>query len=122
MKTVWVVAIPLVFLVALIFGAMKFGGILHQNTQCVLGSCPLELRDSDSGKTFIYSPTMRFTVFFNERLNPEANLRCSPDGVIGRISNTPPAAPPLYAATFEGVAPGTCTLLDDVFSATIIIQ
>jgi len=55
------------------------------------------------------------------RTDPQADLHCTPDGVIGSISNAPAVPPPMYAARYEGVQAGTCTLADDHFSATIVI-
>lgn len=88
---------------------------------CALGDCPFEIHEEDSGKTFTYSLTSRFTVILDGTKHPKENLSCEPEGIIGTISNIPAVSPPLYAARFEGTAPGTCVLADGDFSATIVI-
>jgi len=123
MRTLLLAVAPCIFLGGLLLGAFKLHSLSdNAPAACTIGTCPLSISAGDSGKTFVYGVTTRFSVFLDEANNPKAHLVCTPSGVIGGISNTPPATPPTYAATFEGVAPGTCMLADDNFSATIIIQ
>jgi hypothetical protein len=117
--------IPVILLAGLVAGASALRGLIPNSTSsgpCSLGNCPLELRKENSDERFIYGVTTRFTVVLNDNDNPQGHLHCVPDGIIGAISNVPPESPPLYAARFEGVAPGSCALSDDNFSATIVIQ
>ena len=117
--------IPAVLLVGLIAGAAALRGLIPNPTSsspCSLGNCPLELRKENSDERFIYGVTTRFTVVLNEHDNPVGHLHCVPDGIVGRIADTLSTGSSLYVAQFEGVAPGSCALSDDNFSATIVIQ
>ena len=80
------------------------------------------ITEKDKGKTLTYGLTTRFTVILDGKKYPKEKLSCAPDGVIGSVSNIPSVALPLYAARFEGVQIGTCTLKDGVFSVTIKIR
>lgn len=124
MRFVLFVGVPLLCIVAL--AALRVwsagGGAPAAALDCALGACPTELHQTDSGGTFTYRVTSRFTVVLERGVNPPAHLRCTPEGIIGSISNVPSVAEPYYAARFEAVAPGTCDLRDDGFSATIIVQ
>jgi hypothetical protein len=122
MRTLFVALVPAVLLIGLIVGALKLNAFVPGDKPCMLGKCPLALHEDDSGKAFYYGVAARFTVYFDEGKNPRENLRCTPEGVVDAASNAPQVAPPLYAATFEGTAAGTCTLTDDHFSATIVVQ
>lgn len=84
-------------------------------------SSSYEITADDNGKTFSYGITSRFTVILDESKYPKKNLACSPDGIVGSISNIPSVKPPLYAARFEAVTAGTCLLKDGDFSVTILI-
>jgi hypothetical protein len=120
----WVAAVVVVMLLGFL-GALVYywqHQPVAQSGQCQGGECPSEIHESDSGTAFYYPVTGRFTVILNQNNNPAENLRCTPDGIIGPISNIPSVAPPLYAARFEGLQPGTCTLTDDNFSITVIIK
>lgn len=89
---------------------------------CTLNDCPFEIFESDSGKTFNYPITSRFTVWLDQTKNPAANLKCTPSSILGSVSNAPATTTPnIYAARFEGVSEGTCILTDDNFRATIRI-
>ncbi|MGE5541123.1 MAG: hypothetical protein ACM3TU_02470 [Bacillota bacterium] len=88
---------------------------------CRVGECPFEITEADSGKTFTYTVTSRFTLILDETKHPQQELSCVPAGILGSISNIPAVSPPSYAARFEGVAPGTCTFSDRDFTATITI-
>lgn len=76
---------------------------------------------ADNGKTFSYPVTSRFMVELDGKQYPQAELNCSPNGIIGSISNTVAVTPPLYAARFETVQPGTCLLSDRDFSVHILV-
>jgi hypothetical protein len=78
-----------------------------------------EIRAQDSGKTFTYTVTTRFTVILDQNQYPKSDLSCQPQGIIGSVSNIPEVQPPLYAARYEAVQPGTCTLKDGNFEVTI---
>ncbi len=80
-----------------------------------------EITAADSGKTFTYSVTSRFTVILDGNRYPKRALACLPEGIVGSISNIPSVAPPDYAARFEGTQPGTCHLSDGDFQVTITI-
>lgn len=86
-------------------------------------SSQYEIRAKDSGKSFTYTVTTRFTVILDQNQYPKSDLKCQPKGVIGSISNIPEVQPPLYAARYGAVQPGTCTLKDGDFEVTIrVIQ
>ena len=114
--------VPCILLAGLLFGAYKLHYLSPSSVVCNVGSCPLALHESDSGKAFVYSAGARFSVFLDEGRNPERNVRCSPSGVIDRTEESPKAEPPIYAATFEAIATGTCILTDDHFAATIVVE
>lgn len=114
--------LPVAFLALVVWVLLGLQAHVPSAVRCVPGECPLELRESDSGGIFTYDVTSRFSVVLDGTTDPQEHLTCVPDGVIGAISNVPSVEPPLYAARFEGVLPGTCTLEDDHFAATIIIQ
>ena len=73
----------------------------------------------DSGHTFIYGLTSRFTVELDSTSHMPSRLACTPSGVIGGISNAPSVASPLFAKRFEVVKEGTCKLADGDFSIEI---
>ena len=91
------------------------------DSPCALGNCPFEIREQDNGRTFTYSETSRFTVVLDSTKYPPEELKCSPDDVTGRISNSPAVSPPLYAATFEAVSGGQCVLQDRGFKVNIVV-
>ena len=122
MRTWTLLAVPVILLAGLAIGASKLNGLLNQEEICEVGTCPLNIREGDSGRTFLYGMTTRFGVLLDERRNPRGNLHCTPEGIIGSVSNIPAVEPPLYAARFEAVATGTCKLADDNFSVTIVIK
>ena len=80
------------------------------------------LTANDSGKTFTYTITSRFSVFLDEAHYPLAALRCSPDGIVGSISNIGVPPQGLWVARFEAVAPGSCVLRDKDFAVTIVVE
>ena len=78
-----------------------------------------EITAADSGQTFTYPLTTRFTVLLNPQDYPVDQLTCQPEGILGRISNVPEVQPPLQAFRFEAVQPGSCTLQAGDFQVTI---
>ena len=93
---------------------------------CTFAECPgidqtYTITAADSGKAYSYPITSRFTVELDAAAYPKTELSCTPSGVIGSISNIPAVAPPLYAARFEALAPGTCTLTDRDFLVRISV-
>ena len=92
-------------------------------TATVVESQQYEITEKDSGKTFTYSVTSRFSIILDKNKYPKDNFRVSCDGdtVIGSISNIPSVAPPLYAVRYEGVAPGKCVIANGSFLVTIVI-
>ena len=94
-----------------------------QATSVPTPSNQYEIRAQDSGKTFTYTVTTRFTVILDQNQYPKSDLSCQPQGIIGSISNIPEVQPPLYAARYEAVQPGTCELKDGSFEVTVhVIQ
>lgn len=113
--------IPVAFLALVVWVLLGLQAHAPSETQCTPGECPLELRESDSGRTFTYGVTSRFSIVLDGTTDPHEHLTCVPEGVVGVVSNISFESP-LYAARFEGLVPGTCTLQNDHFAATIIIQ
>lgn len=122
MRFAVLLAVPIVFFIGLI--GIVFA--LHKPNDslpgCLVDDCPLEIHAIDSGATFTYRETVRFGVVLDETKNPKEDLQCSPAGILGPISNVPPETPPLYAARFEGIATGSCTLSSGDFSVKIVIM
>lgn len=121
MRTSLIILVPGVLLVGLLFGVFRLNSLSPADTPCTLGTCPLSLHESDSGKTFAYNVGSRFGVFLDENNNPKDGLRCTPDGVI-QLREYTASERPVYIAAFEGKAPGTCVLTGKNFSATIVVR
>jgi len=94
----------------------------HQATSVPALSNQYEIRAQDSGKTFTYTVTTRFSVILDQNQYPKSDLSCQPKGIIGSISNIPEVQPPLYAARYEAIQPGTCELKDGSFEVTIHVM
>ena len=77
---------------------------------------------SDKGKTFTFAVTSRFTVFLDDQNYPVTGLKCSPEGIIGIVTNGAYRGPDLYPVMFEGIQIGKCTLSDRDFSVQILIR
>src|SRR4051812_1118899 len=73
-------------------------------TSCSLGDCPFTISESDNGHTFNYVETSRFTVTLDPTKNPASKLKCSPDGIIGRVASEPADS---NSVRFEAVREGT---------------
>jgi hypothetical protein len=82
-----------------------------------------EFTEKDSGKTVTYTVTSRFGIILDQQKYPKNNIQvaCTPQGVLGSISNIPSVVPPLYALRYEGVQPGVCTIKDETFLFTVKI-
>lgn len=80
-----------------------------------------QIKLSDNGKTFSYHITDRFSVFLDDTNYPVKNLTCTPDGIIGYVSNGSFRGPDRYPIMFEAAAEGQCVLKDGDFSVTISV-
>ena len=78
---------------------------------------------SDSGKTFDFVLTSRFSIILKEADYPAANLKlnCVPDVVLGRIYNVEGVPPEYYEIRYEGSGFGQCTIQNGPFEVTINI-
>lgn len=81
-----------------------------------------QIKLSDNGKTFSYHLTDRFSVFLDDIKYPVKDLSCTPDGMIGYVSNGSLGGPGRYPIMFEAVAEGKCRLEDHDFHAEIMIK
>jgi hypothetical protein len=81
-----------------------------------------QIKPSDNGKTFTYHLTDRFTVFLDDTKYPVKDLACTPDGIIGYVSNGSLGGLNNYPVMFEAVAEGTCRLEDHDFHVDIHIE
>lgn len=80
------------------------------------------IKVSDNGKTFSYHLTDRFSVFLDDTKYPVKDLSCTPDGVIGYVSNGSLGGPGHYPIMFEAVTTGTCQLEDHDFHVDIVVE
>jgi hypothetical protein len=76
----------------------------------------------DNGSTFNFAKTERFSIHLDDTLYPLAEFICSPQGIIGMVSNGSALGPGVYPVTYEGVKSGSCTCVDRDFSVDIVIQ
>lgn len=81
-----------------------------------------QIKLSDRGKTFSYHITDRFTVFLDDTQYPVQDLLCTPDGIIGYISNGSLGGLSHYPIMFEALAEGTCRLEDHDFQVEIQVR
>ncbi|MCE5208282.1 MAG: hypothetical protein LLG42_08225 [Chloroflexi bacterium] len=84
---------------------------------------PSEIVASDSGKSFDFRLTSRFSIVLKETEYPAANLElnCVPEIVLGRISNVMGVSPDYYVIGYEGSGLGQCTIQNGPFEVTINI-
>ena len=84
---------------------------------------PGEIVASDSGKTFDFVQTSRFSIVLKEADFPVANLElnCVPDIVLGRISNVEGVPQDYYVIRYEGSGFGQCIIQNGPFEVTIDI-
>jgi len=80
-----------------------------------------ELTEQDTGKGFVYTVTSRFSVVLDAGRHPPEATRCTPEDLLGPISNRPSVAPPFAARRFEGLKPGQCILRNGDWQVTIVI-
>lgn len=76
----------------------------------------------DNGLTLHFKVTERFSIYLDDKLYPLAEFNCSPQGVIGMVSNGSIMGPGAFPVTYEGLIPGSCTCVDRDFSVDIVIQ
>jgi hypothetical protein len=81
-----------------------------------------KIKVEDNGKTFAFAVASRFFVFLDDEKYPATELMCSPEGIIGLISNGSLRGPGLFPVMFEGAQSGECTLTDRDFSVQIEIK
>lgn len=84
-------------------------------------SQPYDLIEEDNGKTFTYKITSRFTISLDDKKHPLKNLTCTPEGIIGSVSNGSVNGPDNYPIMFEAVQAGECLLHNGDFQVHIII-
>jgi hypothetical protein len=84
---------------------------------------PSEIGAGDSGKSFDFWITSRFSIVLKELEYPVANLElhCIPQIALGRISNVEPVPPDYYVIRYEGSRLGKCTIQNGKFAVTINI-
>ena len=82
---------------------------------------PAEITAADDGKTFTISITGRFLLILDKTDYPPGSLelKCTPDGVLGRVTNIPALPEPYYATHLEGVAQGECEIRNGSFEVHI---
>lgn len=81
-----------------------------------------QIKLSDHGKIFSYHLTDRFSVFLDDANYPVKDLACTPEGIIGYVSNGSLGGLNHYPIMFEAVAEGDCRLEDRDFHVDIIIR
>jgi hypothetical protein len=81
-----------------------------------------QIKLSENGKTFTYHLTDRFSVFLDDENYPVKDLACTPDGIIGYVSNGSLGGPDHYPIMFEAVSEGTCRLQDHDFHVDIVVN
>ncbi|MDP2649153.1 MAG: hypothetical protein Q8P19_04655 [bacterium] len=124
MRPVFATAIiPALFIGALIWSMYKLQAFSPADSEpCKIGDCPSDIYQEDRGKTFTYGATTRFTLTLNENSNPREHLDCIPESVLGEVPGALKKETPLYSVYLEAIAIGTCTLVNDNFSATIVVR
>lgn len=82
-----------------------------------------EIVASNSGKTYDFWLTSRFSLVLKESDFPKANLtlNCIPEIVLGQISNVEPVPPEYYVIRYEGSGIGQCIIENGQFEVTINI-
>jgi hypothetical protein len=80
-----------------------------------------EIVASDSGKSFDFWLTSRFSIVLKVSDYPAANLEltCNPEIVLGRISNVESVPPDNYVIRYEASGLGQCTIQNGQFEVTI---
>jgi hypothetical protein len=88
-------------------------------TQRIKEQAPINL--SGNGKSFSFRLTMRFIVFLDDKEYPVKDIRCTPEGIIGYVSNGSVRGPDNYPIMYEAVGVGTCTLRNKDFQAHVTV-
>lgn len=80
-----------------------------------------EIVASDRGKAFDFLLTSRFSIVLKESEYPPANLEldCTPENVLGQVSNVEGVPPDYYVIRYEGASLGECTIRNGPFEVTI---
>lgn len=81
-----------------------------------------QIKLSDNGKTFTYHLTDRFSVYLDDTKYPVKDLTCTPDGIIGYVSNGSLGGLNNYPVMYEAVAEGTCRLEENGFHVDIVVS
>ena len=87
-----------------------------------LRSSQSQLTEEDNGKTFTYTLTSRFMLFLDDEKYPLENLTCTPEGIIGYVSNGSLNGPDNYPIMFEAVQSGECLLQNGDFQVHIVVS
>jgi len=85
-------------------------------------SGPSAIALSDSGRTFTYHVTDRFSVSLDRTRYPVTTLTLTPTGVVAYISNGSINGPDNYPVMFEAVQPGECLLEARDFRVRIVVE
>jgi hypothetical protein len=82
---------------------------------------PGDIVAGDTGRSYEIWITSRIEIVLEASVYPKANLQiaCTPDIVIGQVSNIPPVPAGFYVVRFEGVQLGTCQVRNGSFEVTI---
>ena len=83
------------------------------------GAPSLDIHERDSGKTFTFPTSTRFTVVLDGRKYPADHIATEPEGIVGRIAEAPSVEPPFYAVRFEAVRTGTTVIRVGTFGVTV---
>ena len=78
-----------------------------------------EITEIDSGKTFTYTLTGRFSVILDSNKYPRENFEYEPPDIVGAVSSIYPVPAPLYVMRYETVKLGTGTIRNGRFAVTI---
>lgn len=81
-----------------------------------------EIRESDQGRNFVVTEGDRFTVILDQAKHPQQTLDVLPRGNLARDADVPTVPPPLYAARFRAVKPGTSLLTAKGFLVRIQVR
>lgn len=78
---------------------------------------------NDSGKAFEIWITSRIAILLNGAEYPMADLTvtCTPNVVLGRVTNIPPVPAPFYVIRYEAVDLGECTIRNGQFHVSILV-
>lgn len=117
--------VPALFVFGMIVFVLKLHWGNSVEATCTVKTCPLELRESDTGKSFVYEIPTRFQIVLREDGNPKERftVQCSPTDAIGAVPDIPVSpATSSYYLRFEGAGPGKCFLSDDNFEVNIFIM